>query len=109
MPIYEGESIEQKVARVLLNEEPIEDTAEPIYTDYADGVIPSTDIRTDKFEEALNTIDAAQRDAAAKAMQAYKDRQNPNKEDGALNLEPKQGTLEANTNQEPSGEGQQPS
>ena len=37
---YEGETIEDKVRRVTLNNEPIEDTAPLIYTERKDGIIP---------------------------------------------------------------------
>ena len=50
--IYEGETIEDKVRRVTLNNEPIEDTAPLIYTERKDGVLPQYDIRTDKWEIA---------------------------------------------------------
>ena len=38
---YEGEFIEEKVARVVENKEPIEDGAPIIYTERKDGVIPA--------------------------------------------------------------------
>lgn len=107
MPIFNGESIEEKVCRILEKEEPITDTAEPIYTDYADDVPPSTDIRTDKFEVALNAIDATHRENAARAMMTYKERMKNEEEEPAkepaveVSAEPKQGTLEA-TGQQPS-------
>ena len=47
---YEGEFIEEKVARVVENKEPIEDGAPIIYTERKDGVIPAYNIRTDKWD-----------------------------------------------------------
>ena len=46
----EGETIEQKVERIMSNNEPIEDVAPLIYTERADGVQPQYDIRTDRWE-----------------------------------------------------------
>ena len=48
---YEGETIEQKVRRIMLNNEPIEDTAPLLYTAKKDGVINETNIRNDKWEQ----------------------------------------------------------
>lgn len=54
---YEGETIEMKIDRVLNNGEPIEDGAPIIYTERKDGVIAETDIRTDRFDAALDLTD----------------------------------------------------
>lgn len=51
---YEGETIEQKIDRILNNKEPISDGAPLIYTERKDGVRPEHDIRTDRFEVALD-------------------------------------------------------
>ena len=53
---YEGEFIEEKVSRVVENKEPIEDGAPIIYTERKDGVIPAYNIRTDKWDIALNFL-----------------------------------------------------
>lgn len=53
----EGETIEQKINRITVNKEPIEDTAPIIYTDRRDGVRPEFDIRTDRFELAIEAMD----------------------------------------------------
>ncbi len=47
-----GETIEAMVRRLLENNEPIGDEGSqpPIYTEKGAGVLPSTDIRTDRFE-----------------------------------------------------------
>ena len=49
IPPYEGETIENKVQRIVLNKEPIEDGAEIIYTEKKDGVLPQYNIRTDNL------------------------------------------------------------
>jgi hypothetical protein len=54
---FEGESIESKVRRITVNKEPIKDGAPIMYTDRKDGVIPSTDVRTDRFEIAIDAMD----------------------------------------------------
>ena len=54
---FEGEFIEEKVARVVENKEPIEDGAPIIYTERKDGVIPAYNIRTDKWDIALTAMD----------------------------------------------------
>lgn len=59
---YEAESIEEKMRKVLANQEPIEQAAPNIYTERKEGVLPAYDIRTDRFEIA---IDAADRITAA--------------------------------------------
>ena len=69
--IYEGESIETKCARVLQNNEPITDTAPIIYTAKEDGVLPAYNIRTDRFDIAIDAYDKITR-SSAKKEQAVK-------------------------------------
>ena len=45
--VYEAESIEEKVRRILDENEPITDGAPIIYTELKDGVRPEYNIRTD--------------------------------------------------------------
>lgn len=66
--IYEGESIETKCARVLQNNEPITDTAPIIYTAKEDGVLPAYNIRTDRFDVAMDAYDKISKSAAKKEM-----------------------------------------
>lgn len=54
---YEGETIEKKVRRVVNNKEPIKDGAPLIYTERKDGVQPAYDIRTDRWEVAIEAMD----------------------------------------------------
>ena len=66
-----AESIEEKMRRVTSNKEPIDSTAPLIYTPEKDGVLAGYDIRTDRFEVALEAMDkvhaseTARRDNAA--------------------------------------------
>lgn len=53
----EGETIEQKVMRITENNEPITDGAPIIFTARKDGVLPAYDVRTDRFEVAIEGMD----------------------------------------------------
>lgn len=101
---YEGESIEQKVNRIVNNKEPIKDGAPLIYSNRKDGVQPQYDIRTDRFElavDAMNKVSAthlAKRDyrlgeEAKKNMD--KETKTETKNDGGA--EPTQGTSSTET------------
>lgn len=54
----QGEPIEQKVHRIVNNKEPIKDQAPLNYTERKDGINPDFDVRTDKWERALEAMDA---------------------------------------------------
>lgn len=62
----EGETIEQKVERVTINKEPIKDGAPLIYTERKDGVQAGYDIRTDRFDVAIDAMDYVARSVQAK-------------------------------------------
>lgn len=66
--IYEGESIETKCARILQDKEPITDTAPIIYTAKEDGVLPAYNIRTDRFDVAMDAYDKITRASAKKEI-----------------------------------------
>lgn len=88
----EGETIEQKVERVTVNKEPIKDGAPLIYTERKDGVQAGYDIRTDRFEVAIEAMDYV-----AKSVQAKRDnnaKMKIIKDDGTA--EPTQGTTGTN-------------
>lgn len=53
----EGEPIEKKVARILNNKEKITDTTPIIFTERKDGVKAEYDIRTDRWEHAIDGMD----------------------------------------------------
>ena len=63
---YEAESIEEKVRRIPSNQEPITDGAPLIYTTRKDGVQPQYDVRTDRFELAVEMMDKVATDKLAK-------------------------------------------
>ena len=54
-----GEYIEIKIERIVTQNEPIEDGAPLIYTEKSDGVLPEYDIRSDKFDIAIDAMDKA--------------------------------------------------
>ena len=66
---YEGESIENKVNRILINKEPITDGAPLIYTKRADGVLPGYNIRTDRFDVAIEAMDKVSKSRLTKRME----------------------------------------
>lgn len=53
----QGETIEQKIDRIVHNKEPIKDGAPLIYQERKEGIRPSTNIRTDRFEVAIEAAD----------------------------------------------------
>lgn len=68
----QGETIEAKVRRILNNKEPIKDGAPIIYTDRADGVHPMYDIRTDRFEVAIESQEHTVKNRIAKREERAK-------------------------------------
>lgn len=62
----EGESIETKVERIMVNKEPINDSTELIYTERKDGVLPAYDIRTDRMDIAIEAMGTVSKDYIAK-------------------------------------------
>lgn len=69
---YMGESLEDKVRRVIDNKEPIEQISPIIYTDRKDGVLPQYDIRTDRFEVAQDAMSKVAATRVAKRMELIK-------------------------------------
>lgn len=69
---YSGEDIHEKIDRIMTTEEPIEEdpNAARIYTKRKDGVLPMYNVRTDKWELALEIKDEINKDKIAKA-EAY--------------------------------------
>lgn len=59
--LVEGERIELKIDRMTQNNEPIGDSVPLIYTPRKDGVIAAYDIRTDKWDIALDAMEKVNR------------------------------------------------
>lgn len=82
----EGESLEQKIERVVNNGEPITDGAPIIYTERKDGVLAGYDIRTDRFEVALDAMNKVAGAKIAKrdgnVIEMKKDQETPKNEGG---------------------------
>ena len=62
----EGETIEMKMRRILQNKEPIKDGAPEIFTERKEGVVAAYNIRTDRFDLALDATDAITKSQLAK-------------------------------------------
>lgn len=69
---YIGETIEQKIDRIMNNKEPLSDGAPRVYTERKDGVQPQYDIRTDRFELAVDAMDIVNKDRLAKREERQK-------------------------------------
>lgn len=64
--VVEGETIEEKVHRIVNNNEPIEGGAPEIFTERKAGVISAYNIRTDKWDIAAEAMDKATASEIAK-------------------------------------------
>lgn len=76
----QGETIEQKVRRITDNKEPIKDGAPEIFTERSEGVKSAYNIRTDRWEIAVDAMDAVNKSIVAKRdykpkMEVVKDEQ----------------------------------
>ena len=83
--IYEGETIETKVSRIINEKAPIEDGAPIIFTDRAEGVLPAYDIRTDRWDLAVDAMDKVNKAKIAKREEFAKGNKGqdvPNKTEG---------------------------
>lgn len=69
---FEGETIEEKIERIVNNGEPISDASPLLYTERKDGVKPEFDIRTDRFDIAIDKMDYASRMNTAKRLEKFK-------------------------------------
>lgn len=71
----EGETIEMKVERVTRDNEPISDGAEIIYTERKHGVRPEYNIRTDRFDMAVDAMDKVSKNAILKRQTSIEERE----------------------------------
>lgn len=62
----QGERIEKVVQRMLSNKEPIKDGAPLTYQERSEGINPDYDIRTDRFEQAVEAMDIRTKGQLAK-------------------------------------------
>lgn len=77
-----GESIEEKVERITNNKGPITDAVELIYTERSEGVLPAYDIRTDRFEIAIDAMTAIQKTKIAEREKRITDKLGKKAKDG---------------------------
>jgi len=68
----EGETIENKVTRLIQNKEPIKDAAPIIFTERSGGVNPAYNIRTDRWEIAVDAMTRLEKSKAAKREELAK-------------------------------------
>ena len=80
---YVGDSIEIKVMKITQQKEPIKDGAPLRYTDRSEGVQPAHDVRTDRWDKALEATDSitAGRRAKREQKMGEKAKENMKKED----------------------------
>ena len=69
---FEGLSIERQIEIAETNKQAIEATSPTIYTARKDGVIPETNIRSDRFERAQELMDTAARATTAQRQDFIK-------------------------------------
>lgn len=69
---FEGETIEEKVNRIVNNNEPITDGAPIIFTEKKDGVLPEYNPRTDRWDVALTAMEKIDQARKAKKEQGVK-------------------------------------
>lgn len=69
---YEAEPLETTLKKAMTTSEPISSTAPQVFTEKKDGVRPEYDIRTDRFEIAMGTMDRAARAHIANREKTFK-------------------------------------
>lgn len=70
----EGETIEQKIERIVNNNDAITDGAPIVYMERKDGVQAQFDIRTDRFDTALDAMDVVAKTKLAQRDQRQKEK-----------------------------------
>lgn len=71
---YEGVPIERKLERMMNNNEPMTEGAQIMYTERKNGVEPAMDIRTDRWEHAVEARDKTAKSKIATREQAIGER-----------------------------------
>ena len=61
----EGQTIEQKIERITNNKETIKDNAPLIFTERSEGVKAGYNIRTDRFEVAIDAMEKIEKSKKA--------------------------------------------
>lgn len=63
---YEGEPMERKIAKMMEGNEPIGAEAPTMYTERKDGVLAETDIRTDRWDVAIEATEVIEKQRISK-------------------------------------------
>lgn len=92
---FEAEPIEKKVRRIVDEDEPIEDGAPIIYTELKDGVRPEFNIRTDKWQIAIDAMDKVSNYEASKYLNGTNPRPKEETENESTKTETKPGEKES--------------
>lgn len=69
----EGEVIEKKIQRIMDEKTPIDDSAPIIYTEKKNGINPAHDVRTDRFDLALEAMEIETKKRIAANEENFKD------------------------------------
>lgn len=83
--LMEGETLEQKLERVVNNGEAITDGAPEIFTERKDGVLPEYNPRTDKWDLATDAMDKVAMAKIAKRGNVVK--MEPKRDGGAESIQ----------------------
>lgn len=75
-----AETIEAKMRRVMQNKEPIKDNAPLVYTERKQGVPANTNIRSDRFDMAIDAMDSIAAVKQGKRAEVIKMNQEKNDE-----------------------------
>lgn len=67
-----GEPIELQIERMIQNKEPIKDAAPLVYTERKEGVKAEMNIRTDRFEVAIDATTKIQKSYSARREERMK-------------------------------------
>lgn len=65
-----GYTIEERIERILNQNEPIKDVTEQIFTERKDGILPEYNPRTDRWDIAIEATDKISKDNLAKRQEA---------------------------------------
>ena len=87
----EGQTLEMQVERMVANKEPIKDGAPLTYTERKEGVRMDTDIRTDRWEVAVDAMSKIQKSYSARREERHK----PKEEEKDSEAKPIQDTSKA--------------
>nr|WAE43512.1 MAG: hypothetical protein [Microviridae sp.] len=87
----EGECIERRVEKIMNANEPITDGAPIIYTQRNEGVIPEYNVRTDRWDIALDMTHEVTRQALVKREEFHRAQETQNSTENPSNT-PERGT-----------------